>query len=175
MTSRSTFVRWTALAAMAAVVSVTSTPAFAVGPNQNANATAKIVKPLTLVWVQDLDLGTIVLGTGTWAATNIGVTSGGVFTCGNTNVSCSGATKPAQYKVTGTNNQRVLITAPNVTLINQNDNTKTLQLTVDNPGFVDLGNSGNAGVTFGIGGSIAVSSATVDGTYTGQFNVTVNY
>ena len=152
-----------------------ATPALAVGPNQNSTATAKIVKPLTLSWVQDLDLGTIVLGAGTWATTNIGITSAGAFTCGNANVSCSGATKSAQYKVTGTNNQRVLITAPNVTLTNQNDNTKTLVLTVDNPGFVDLGNSGNAGVTFGLGGSIGVSSTTTDGTYTGQFNVTVNY
>ena len=158
-----------------ATATLFATPAFAVGPNQNANATAKIVKPLTLTWVQDLDLGTIVLGTGTWAATSVGVTSAGVFTCGNTNVTCSGATKPAQYKVTGTNNQRVFIIAPNVTLTNQNDNTKTLTLTVDNPGFVDLGNSGNSGLNFGLGGSIAVSSATVDGTYTGQFNVTVNY
>ena len=60
-------------------------------------------------------------------------------------------------------------------LTNQPDSTKTLLLTVDSPGFVDLGNSGNAGVVFGLGGSIAVSSATVEGTYTGQFNVTVNY
>jgi hypothetical protein len=165
-------VRRMALAALAATI---ATPALAVGPNQNANATAKLVKPLTLTWVQDLDLGTIVLGTGTWSATTIGITSAGAFSCGNTNVSCSGATKPAQYRVTGTNNQRVLITAPNVTLTNQSDSTKTLQLTVDNPGFVDLGNSGNAGVTFGLGGSIAVSSTTADGTYTGQFNVTVNY
>jgi hypothetical protein len=163
--------RW----ALAAIAVGVTTPALAVGPNQNSTATAKIVKPLTLIWVQDLDLGTIVLGTGTWSSTTVGITSAGIFSCGNSNVSCSGATKPAQYKVTGTNNQRVLITAPNVTLTNQNDSTKTLQLTVDNPRFVDLGNSGNAGVTFGLGGSIAVSSATVDGTYTGQFNVTVNY
>lgn len=171
---RFTPVRWTALAVLAGTA-LASTPALAVGPNQNANASAKIVKPLTLTWVQDLDLGTIVLGTGTWAATNVGITSAGVFTCGSTNVTCSGATKAAQYKVTGTNNQRVFITAPNVTLTNQADSTKTLLLTVDNPGFVDLGNSGNSGLNFGLGGSIAVSSATVDGTYTGQFNVTVNY
>src|SRR5512138_698779 len=107
-----TILRRASLAVAAATL--LATPALAVGPNQNANATAKIVKPLTLTWVQDLDLGTIVLGTGTWAATNVGITSGGVFTCGNTNVTCSGATKNAQYKVTGTNNQRVFITAPNV-------------------------------------------------------------
>ena len=164
------------IAAAVAALALTATPALAVGPNQNSTATAKIVKPLTLTWVQDLDLGTIILsGAGTWAATNIAITNAGVFTCGNSNVTCSGATKPAQYKVTGTNNQRVFITAPNVTLTNQNDNTKTLQLTVDNPGFVDLGNSGTPGVNFGLGGSIAVSSATTDGTYTGTFNVTVNY
>jgi hypothetical protein len=164
------------VAATVAALALTATPALAVGPNQNSTATAKIVKPLTLTWVQDLDLGTIVLsGTGIWAATSIAITNAGVFTCGNANVTCSGATKPAQYKVTGTNNQRVFITAPNVTLTNQNDNTKTLQLTVDNPGFVDLGNSGTPGVNFGLGGSISVSSATTDGTYSGTFNVTVNY
>ena len=164
------------MAATAAAIALGATPALAVGPNQNATGTAKIVKPLTLTWVQDLDLGTIIMsGTGTWAATNIGITSAGVFTCGNSNVTCSGATKQAQYKVTGTNNQRVFITAPNVTLTNQNDNTKTLVLTVDNPGFVDLGNSGTPGVNFGLGGSIAVSSTTTDGTYSGTFNVTVNY
>ena len=171
---RFTPVRWTALVLFAGLA-LESAPALAVGPNQNANASAKIVKPLTLTWVQDLDLGTIVLGTGTWAATNVGITSAGVFTCGNTNVTCSGATKAAQYKVTGTNNQRVFITAPNVTLTNQADSTKTLLLTVDNSGFVDLGNSGNSGLIFGLGGSIAVSSATVDGISTGQFNVPVNY
>jgi hypothetical protein len=163
-------VRTLAIAACAS-----ATPALAVGPNQNASAAAKIVKPLTLTWVQDLDLGTIVLGTGTWPTTTIAITSAGVFTCGSTNVTCSGATKPAQYKVTGTNNQRVFITAPNVTLTNQIDSTKTLLLTVSNPGFVDLANSGSVGVTFGLGGSIGVDSATTDGTYTGQFNVTVNY
>ena len=163
------------LGIIAAFCACAPIPAWAVGPNQNSTATAKIVKPLTLTWVQDLDLGTIVLGTGTWSTTSIGITSAGVFSCGNASVTCSGATKPAQYKVTGTNNQRVFITAPNVTLTNQSDSTKTLQLTVDNPGFVDLGNSGNAGVTFGVGGSIGVDSATTDGTYTGQFNVTVNY
>src|SRR4051794_9497780 len=96
-----------------AIAASWATPALAVGPNQNSTATAKIVKPLTLVWVQDLDLGTIVLGTGAWSTTNVGITSAGAFTCGNSNVTCSGATKTAQYKLTGTNNQRVFITAPN--------------------------------------------------------------
>jgi len=170
------FLRMTSLAATVAAVALTATPAMAVGSSQNATATARVVKPLTLAWVQDLDLGTIVLsGTGTWGTTTVGITNAGSFTCGNSNVTCSGATKAAQYKVTGTNNQVVTITAPNVTLTNQNDNTKTLTLTVDNPGTVNLGSSGSSGLTFGLGGSIGVDSATTDGTYSGTFNVTVNY
>ena len=38
-----------------------------------------------------------------------------------------------------------------------------------------FGRSGNAGVDFAIGGSITLSNSTVDGIYSGQFNVTVDY
>jgi len=168
--------RMTSLAATAAALALTATPALAVGPSdKNATATARVVKPLTLTWVQDLDLGTIVLGGGTWSGAAVSISKAGVFACTNTNVTCSGVTKEARYKVTGTNNQTVQINAPDVTLTNQNDNTKTLLLTVDNPGSVNLGNSGTVGLTFGLGGSITVDSTTADGTYTGTFNVTVNY
>ena len=57
----------TSLAATAAVVVLAATPALAVGPLQNATGTARIVKPLTLAWQQDLDLGTIILNSGAWA------------------------------------------------------------------------------------------------------------
>jgi hypothetical protein len=166
----------TSLAATAAALSLAATPAYAVGPSdRNATATARIVKPLTLNWVQDLDLGTIVLGGGSWTGAAVSINQSGVFTCTNINVTCSGVTKEARYKVTGTNNQTVQINAPDVTLTNQNDNTKTLLLTVDNPGSVNLANSGAAGLTFGLGGAITVDSTTTDGTYSGTFNVTVNY
>ena len=53
--------RMASLAAMAAALGMAATSAHAVPPSdRNANATARIVKPLTLNWVQDLDLGTIV-------------------------------------------------------------------------------------------------------------------
>lgn len=166
--------RMTALAA--AALTMTATPALAVGPNQNATGTARVVKPLTLTWVRDLDLGTIILsGAGVWGGANVGISRTGVFSCANANTTCSGATQTAQYKITGTNNQAVTINAPNVTLTNQNDGVSTLLLTVDNPGTVNLGNSGSAGLTFDLGGQITVASSTPDGTYTGTFNVTVNY
>ena len=164
------------MAATVAALALTATPALAVGPNQNAMGTAKIVKPLTLSWVRDLDLGTIILsGAGTWSGANVGISRFGVFVCTNVNTTCSGPTQTAQYKVTGTNNQDVVVTAPNVTLTNQNDGVSTLLMTVASPGTVNLGNSGAAGLTFDLGGQITVASSTPEGTYTGTFNVTVNY
>jgi hypothetical protein len=170
------YLRNAAIAASTAALALTATPAAAVAPNQNSTATARIVKPLTLTYVRDLSLGTIVLsGAGTWTGANIGISKAGAFSCANTNVTCSGASQTAQYKITGTNNQTVVVTAPNVTMTNQNDGTSTLLLTVDAPTSVALGNSGTTGLTFDLGGQITVASNTPDGTYVGTFNVTVNY
>ena len=140
-----------------------------------ATVSASIVRPLTLTWIQDLDLGTITLGPGSWSGAIVGISQAGVFTCTNANVTCTGATKVAQYNITGTNKQVIHISAPNVTLVNQRDPTKTLLLTVQSPGSVTLTNSGQPGSTFSLGGSISLSSSTPDGVYTGTFNVTVDY
>lgn len=149
--------------------------ASATGPNQNAVSTARVVKPLTLSWVQNLDLGTIILsGAGPWSGAVVSVSNAGVFSCSNANVTCAGAPQPAKYRVTGTNNQVVTVNAPSVTLTNQNDGVSTIILTPNSPGTVNLGNSGT-GLTFGVGGSVNISSTTPDGTYAGTFNVTVNY
>ncbi len=169
------FLRVTKLAVAVAALTLGAAPALAVGPNQNATATAHIVKPLTLTWVRNLNLGTVVLGAGSWTNASVGISRTGVFSCANANTTCSGATQTAQYKITGTNNQDVIINSPNVTLTNQNDGISTLLMTVDNPGTVNLGNSGASGLTFDLGGNITVNSTTPDGTYLGTFNVTVNY
>jgi hypothetical protein len=168
--------RMTSLAAVAALA-VVSTPAAAapVGPNQNATATARIVRPLTLTWVQDLDLGTILLsGAGAWTGAVVSIDRNGVFSCTDPNVTCSGATQVATYNVAGTNNQIVTVSAPDVTLTNANDGS-TLLMTVDSPGTVTLTNSGAPGRDFSLGGSITVDSTTSDGVYTGTFDVTVDY
>jgi hypothetical protein len=143
--------------------------------NQVATVSATVVKPLTLKWLQNLDLGTIVLGNGAWAGATVGISRTGTFSCTNANVICSGATQVAKYNASGTNNQIVRITAPNVTLVNQSDPTKTLTLVVDSPGSLVLTNSGNPGVDFSLGGSISLSSSTAGGVYSGTFNVTVDY
>jgi hypothetical protein len=142
---------------------------------QVAQVNANVVKPLTITWIHDLDLGTIVLGPGNWSGATVTLARTGVLTCNNVNVTCSGATAVAQYNVTGSNKMTVRISAPNVTLVNQSDTTKTLTLVPDSPGSVVLTSSGVPGITFPIGGSVTVSSATAGGVYRGTFNVTVDY
>ena len=160
------------LALFAAVIG--ATPATAAAPG-TAAVNASVVKPLILTWLQDLDLGSIVLGPGSWSGATITISRAGNFSCINANVTCSGVTKVAQYNVSGSNNNVVHITAPNVTLVNQSDASQRLTLVVDNPGSVTLTNSGPPGTNFSLGGSITVDSTTAGGTYSGIFNVTVDY
>lgn len=136
---------------------------------------AKAVKPLTLSSVQDLELGSIALGPGTWSAATVGISRVGAFTCANANLTCTGVAQVATFNVSGANNEVVRIIAPNVTLTNQSDSTQTLTLVVDSPGTVTLANGGKKGTPFSLGGSINLDSATAGGLYTGTFNVTVDY
>jgi hypothetical protein len=142
---------------------------------QVAAVSANVVKPLVLQMLQNLDLGTITLGLGTWSSASVSLSKSSVFSCANPNITCTGATLVAQYNVEGSNNQTVHINAPNVTLVNQSDATQTLTLVVDAPATVLLTNSGPPGTNFNIGGAITVNSTTPAGTYAGTFNVTVNY
>lgn len=157
------------LLALAAAV-----PSSAAAVTQNATVNANVIRPLTLTSLQNLDLGTITLKLGTWSGATVGISRTGSFTC-NANVVCTGAPQVARYKVTGTNKMVVRITAPNVTMVNQNDSTKTLTLTLDNPGQVTLTSSGEPGNNFDLGGSVTLGSTTAPGTYSGTLAVTVDY
>jgi hypothetical protein len=139
-----------------------------------ATVSATIVKPVVLTWVQNLDLGTIILPAGTFSNSIVSLSRNGVLTCA-ANLTCTGTTSVAKYDVAGSQGQVVTVNAPNVTMVNQSDTTKTLILTVDNPGTVTIANSGQPGTKFSLGGSINLNSTTVGGVYTGTFNVTVNY
>jgi hypothetical protein len=147
-------------------------PAHAV--TQNASVNAQVVKPLTLIATQDLTLGTITLGSGTWSGATVGISAAGIFTC-SVKVTCTGTPQDAQFNVTGTNKMVVLVSAPSVTLINQNNPASTLNLVIDSPSQLTLPNAGQQGVNFSVGGAVTVSSTTLGGTYRGTINVTVNY
>ena len=141
---------------------------------QSAAVNANVVKPLTLVALQGLDLGTVTLPSGAWTGATVGISRTGVFTC-SAKVICTGAPTAASFNVTGTNRMAVAVTAPNVTLVNQSNNAQTLTLVLDSPTQVTLPNSGNQGVVFNVGGSITLDATTVSGTYKGTIDVTVDY
>ena len=148
-------------------------PAHAV--TQSASVKATVVKPLTLAALQGLNLGTITLQPGTWSGATVGISQAGVLSCANAHTICSGAVQAAQFRVTGSNKQVVKITAPNVTMTDQADPSKSLTLIVDRPGQVTIPSSGIQGITFNLGGSITLSSTTANGVYSGTLNVTVDY
>ena len=147
----------------------------AVAATQSAAVTANAVKPLVISKLQDLDFGSVTLGPGTWSNATVSLSQSGAFSCTSANVVCSGVTSVAQYNVQGSNKQTVRISAPNVTLVNQSDPTKTLTLVTDAPATILLTSSGIPGSNFSIGGSVTLSSTTAAGTYSGTFNVTVDY
>jgi hypothetical protein len=140
-----------------------------------ASVTANNTKPLVITKLQDLNLGTVTLGPGTWSNASVSLSQAGVLGCANANLVCSGATTVAQYNVQGSNQQTVRISAPNVTLTNQSDSSRTLTLITDAPTSILLTNSGAPGVDFSIGGSVTLNSTTSAGIYVGTFNVTVDY
>lgn len=165
------------MTSLVAALTVSATPAFAVNPDQQATANARIIKPLVMTWVKDLDFGTIVLsGAGAWSGAVIDVEQDGSFSCTNANVTCSGNNDEARYHLAGTNQQTVDITVSStITLDNLTDGVSQLVMNVDAPDTVPMPNSGTSGTTFGVGGSISVDSTTPDGVYQGTFDVTADY
>jgi hypothetical protein len=157
---------------MMLLAAATGNPAAAV--TQNASIKANVIKPLTLTAVQNLDLGAITLMPGAWSGATVGISRTGIVSC-SPNLICSGAAQVARFNVTGTNKMVVIIAAPDVTLVNQNDASQKLTLKVDNPGQVTLTSSGAPGSYFDLGGSLTLSSTTAAGVYSGTIQVTVDY
>ena len=166
--------RNTALAATVAALTLSATQANAAPDAAATPATAKatIVKPLTLTKVANMDFGSIIVqDNGTITLDN----AGGIV-CSAT-LTCAATGTPAEYTVTGTNNQDVQITKPNVTLTNSTNPGTDLTLVLNGfgPTSVTLPNSGSTGINFKLGGQIAIPANVKDGVYTGDLNVTVNY
>lgn len=164
-----------AAAAGCAWLALTSSPAAAVSPATQATATAKIYRPLTISWVQNLDYGTIVLTGASFTGEVVSMSQAGALTCGSNPgvlLTCTGSPQPAKYKLVGTNNATVTITCPGFNLTGPG----TLAFTPNAPATVNLGANGSTtGYTFAIGGSITLASTTPDGVYSGTFAVTADY
>ncbi len=169
------------IAAIAAAALAT-TPAFAapVGPSGgNPNASARIIKPLTLTATGELDFGTIVMN-GVSATRTVTVNPDGSVTRA-TELVCDLNGTAVAYNVRGTQGQVVYIELNTSTLIGSNGGSLTLTPNSDqtaedaNTDRLTLANSGAPGSDFNVGGSIDIDAATIDGVYTGTVDVEVQY
>jgi hypothetical protein len=79
------------VAAVAAAIAVCA-GAPAAAATINAQARAKVVKPLAIESRQNLDLGTILLASGSWSAATVRLERSGALTC-PAPLTCSGATQ----------------------------------------------------------------------------------
>lgn len=190
------FTRFAAIAAAVATSAALVAPANAAAPvtDSNGKAKVKIVKPLSLVGTGEIDFGTIVLPAtpaGNSMTAVVSAAASPTFSgCGATFV-CSiangGATTNMAYNVTGTNNMNVIVTIPKVVAmanglgdslnvdLSTNIGTTANDTATDLVRTVTMPNSGNTGVDFYVGGSLAVSDSAAEGDYNGTFDVTAEY
>ena len=164
-------------AVLAASVALLATPALAApAGNSNFDAKAKIVKPVTLTKVTDLDFGsTTMRPTLTSATVTVGDATGSVAVCSNTTMlTCSGGF-PASFNLSsGVQGQTVQISfdTPPTSLLHSNG-TSTVAFALDAVENVVLDATG-AG-KFNVGGTITVVSATADGEYSANVKIVANY
>jgi hypothetical protein len=151
----------------------------AVSANPTAKAGARLIKPLTLSRLTDLNFGTIVMGTITGDQT-VSISRAGVLSCpsgvGLTCTNTSQATAAAaSYRITGTQGQVVVVSSKPSTLsvVGGTGSLTFTPIIPESP--ITLQSSGSAGNDFGVGGSITINSSTVDGVYSGDIDVQVAY
>jgi hypothetical protein len=163
-------------AAVAATVAtgLFASPAFAAPNTDNADfiAKAKIVKAVTLVKDSDLDFGTITM-LNTLTSQTVTVGQDNSKDCGGGDLTCSFPTQAsAGFTVTGVPTQVLDVTLVAPTSLDDGAGN-SVAFRADAPSTVTVEAGGS--VVFGIGGEIDVVSATKDGLYNGDLNVTVTY
>jgi len=166
-------------AALAATVAtgLFAAPAMAApAGNSSFKANAKIVKPVTMAKVTDLDFGTTVMNSSLTSATvTVGNATGSTAVCSSAQLTCSGGF-PASFNLTsGVGGQTIQISFPGapVTLDHASIVGASVPFSVAAVSDVLLNASG-AG-SFNVGGQITVSSSTADGLYSATVNVEANY
>ena len=165
-------------AALAATVAtgLFAAPALA-APAGNADFTAKakIVKPVTIANLTDLDFGTVTMNTSIVSeVVTVGNGETDVAVCGSAQLTCAGGGS-ADFTLTGgVASQVVVLSTPTApTFLTHTNGTNTVPFTVNSIANVTLNPSG-AG-KFSVGGKITVATATIDGDYSATVNVVANY
>lgn len=163
------FLRKAAIAATVATAAFSTVAADAAPATATATARARVLKQVTITNTSDLDFGTIVPGTANGTVT---VSATGARTCG-TGITCTGASSAANFNITGTVNQVVTVTAPASVSLTSGTNSMSATLTRSANTVTLAGGAVNGSVQ--ISGALSVPSNQADGSYSGTFNVTIDY
>lgn len=139
----------------------------------NLQAGAIIEIPLTITKDMDLNFGSVVPGSTPGTITVSASASGSRTSTGGASILSQGTFSSACFSVTGGIGASYSITLPNsVTLSGPGSNTMTVT------GFSENSTNtikSNGTDTFYIGATLNVGAQQAKGTYTGSFNVSVNY
>jgi len=171
----------TAAAAFMAVGSIAAEAHAQAQATQNTNSTATIFQPIQLAKNSDLSFGNIVRPISGDGTVTIDPASGNRTSTGPLAIINTGPNSTpgrASYTVTGEGGQSFSITVPASFNMTRQNGSETIQVTLSSTAGAGslsgvLGTTGTA--TFGVGGTIPVTSGTASGAYAGNFVVTVAY
>lgn len=157
--------------ALVAAVAITATPALA-NP-ATATATANIVKPLEITKDDDLNFGTITMGsTLTTSDVTVAASSGATAVCDGVMLVCTDPSNPASFDVAGVGDLVADLSYDTNPTELENVDGDTVPFTLDGATTVTLTNGVGR---FYAGGTITVTSATKPGVYSADFEVSADY
>ncbi|QHL90106.1 DUF4402 domain-containing protein [Sphingomonas changnyeongensis] len=156
-----------AFAGVAAAGTLTSAPAFA--QSATGDATVTVLQALSVTKTADLNFGKI---TASNTASTVAVAQDGTRTCG-TGLTCYGTTTAGAFNVLGSAGESVSVVLdnPTITLANGASDTMSVALTASASSLTLTGGAGS----FRVAGVLNVGAFQAQGTYTGQYSVSVNY
>lgn len=165
---------WRRAVAACAVAAAAFAGSGAQAATQAGTAKTIALRPLSIVKLRDLEFGRLISGTtaGTVVinpTTDARTTTGGVTAAG-------GAPQAAQFYTYGTANLTLQVTRGPLPVLARAGGGATMnvtQLTLNGPTTRFLTAAGLLDLR--VGGTLAVAANQLDGTYSGNFNITVTY
>jgi len=163
-----------ALSALLAPVTAQAAPPQLFSPNKNSTGTARVILPAQITKLYDMDFGFVTV---TAAGTAVlDSNSGNVTTTGGV-VFAGGLPHAAQFEAVSPSKTVVHIRLPKkASTLTRVGGTETMTLDGWNLNGVDTRNVvAHETFDFSVGGTLHVAANQVEGTYTGSFDVTIDY
>jgi hypothetical protein len=163
------------VALIAAVVALPTPATLSAAPaTRSTTAEAAILSPLSVIKRADLDFGTLVV---TGAGTAVMDPVSGTLSATGSVIPAGTDAHPARFTATGSKNAVALIRLPkNPVLLTRVGGTETISVsTWTQDGTTNRRIPVSDTFDFAVGASLAVVAGQVPGTYSGTFDVTVQY